>query len=171
MSAPDRGKKLSSPKRRRRTYESRRSSLRTSTTALDTLAGSYLLSHRVTPAVPSACKCLTTVFGMGTGGTTWLSPPAKKAAHRNVVTLQERPDARGQAERTISTGQLSTLLYLHLRPINLVVFEGPSGRAHLEGGFPLRCFQRLSRPYVATRQCRWRDNRYTIGTSIPVLSY
>ena len=40
-----------------------------------------------------------------------------------------------------------------------------------EGGFPLRCFQRLSRPHLATRRCRWRDNRYTRGASIPVLSY
>ncbi len=40
-----------------------------------------------------------------------------------------------------------------------------------EGGFPLRCFQRLSRPYLATQRCHWRDNWYTRGTSIPVLSY
>ena len=45
------------------------------------------------------------------------------------------------------------------------------GRAHLEGGFPLRCFQRFSRPHVATQRCRWHDNWYTSGASIPVLSY
>jgi hypothetical protein len=45
------------------------------------------------------------------------------------------------------------------------------GSAYLGGGFPLRCFQRLSRPDVATRPCHWRDNRYTRGPSIPVLSY
>ena len=28
-------------------------------------------------------------------------------------------------------------------------------------GFPLRCFQRLSRISVATRRCRWCDNRHT----------
>ena len=33
----------------------------------------------------------------------------------------------GQASRPISTGQLNTLLYLHLRPINLVVSKGPLG--------------------------------------------
>src|SRR5690242_15116772 len=76
-----------------------------------------------------------------------------------------------EAERAISTGQLRTLLCLHTPPINQVVFLGPSGKAHLEEGFPLRCFQRLSRPHVATRQCRWRDNRNTRGASIPVLSY
>ena len=76
-----------------------------------------------------------------------------------------------EAERTISTGLLNTLLCVHIPPINQLVLLGPSGRVHLEGGFPLRCFQRLSRPHVATRQCRWRDNRNTRGASIPVLSY
>ena len=45
------------------------------------------------------------------------------------------------------------------------------GRSHLQARFPLRCFQRLSLPYVATRRCDWRHNRYTSGTSTPVLSY
>ena len=48
--------------------------------------------------------------------------------------------------------------------------QGP-GRSHLQACFPLRCFQRLSLPYIATRQCDWRHNRYTSGTSTPVLSY
>jgi hypothetical protein len=45
------------------------------------------------------------------------------------------------------------------------------GRTRFEVGFPLRCFQRLSRPHIATLLCRWRDNRSTRGVSIPVLSY
>ena len=45
------------------------------------------------------------------------------------------------------------------------------GKIHLWRGFPLRCFQRLSRPDIATRHCRWHDNRYTRGQSVPVLSY
>ena len=40
-----------------------------------------------------------------------------------------------------------------------------------EGGFPLRCIQRLSRPYLATQQCPWQDNWYTRGMFISVLSY
>ena len=32
-----------------------------------------------------------------------------------------------KASRTISIGQLNTLLYVHLLPINLVVSEGPLG--------------------------------------------
>ena len=77
--------------------------------------------------------------------------------------------------RTISTGQLHTLLHFHLRPIYQVVFLGPylmkSERSHLRGSFTLRCFQRLSRPYIATQLCPWQDNWCTRGTSIPVLSY
>ena len=82
----------------------------------------------------------------------------------------------GQASRPISTGQLHALLHFHIQPIYLVVFKGSSGDlrhgiSHLEVGFPLRCFQRLSVPNVATLHYRWRDNRTTIGSSIPVLSY
>ena len=35
----------------------------------------------------------------------------------------------------------------------------------------LRCFQRFSRPHLATERCRWRDNSYTRGAFNPVLSY
>ena len=45
------------------------------------------------------------------------------------------------------------------------------GRSHLQASFPLRCFQRLSLPHLATRRCDWRHNRYTSGASTPVLSY
>ena len=45
------------------------------------------------------------------------------------------------------------------------------GISHLEGGFTLRCLQRLSLPDLATLPCTWRCNRYTSGPSIPVLSY
>ena len=82
----------------------------------------------------------------------------------------------GQASRPISTRQLRALLLLHTGPINLVVFKGslgrlPCGRHHLEAGFTLRCFQRLSQPNVATQLCLRRDNWCTRGSSIPVLSY
>ncbi len=76
-----------------------------------------------------------------------------------------------QAYRAISTGQLNALLHLHLRPIDVVVFHGPQGRPCFEGGFPLRCLQRLSCPFIATQHCRWHDNWSTSGTFTPVLSY
>jgi hypothetical protein len=77
--------------------------------------------------------------------------------------------------RPISTGRLNTLPCVHLRPIYLVVCEGPysisDGRPHLGASFALRCLQRLSLPHVANQPCRWRDNWHTRGASAPVLSY
>ena len=46
-----------------------------------------------------------------------------------------------------------------------------NGISHLEGGFTLRCLQRLSLPDLATRPWLWQANRSTSGPSIPVLSY
>ena len=76
--------------------------------------------------------------------------------------------------RPISSSQLHALQHFHPCPINLVVFKGSysyDGISHLEGGFTLRCLQRLSRPDLATRLCIWQCNRCTRGQSIPVLSY
>ena len=72
--------------------------------------------------------------------------------------------------RTISTSRLNALLRFYLKPINVIIFHGPM-ISYLETGFPLRCFQRLSIPDIATRQCHWRDSRQTRGQFIPVLSY
>jgi hypothetical protein len=77
----------------------------------------------------------------------------------------------GEADRAISTGQLRGLPRFHLRPIDVMVSHGSQARPGFEEGFPLRCFQRLSRPHLATRRCGWRHNRYTRGASLPVLSY
>ena len=63
-----------------------------------------------------------------------------------------------------STSNLSTLS--SARGLTAV-----AGISHLEGGFTLRCLQRLSRPNLATLPWAWRPNRYTRGSSIPVLSY
>ncbi len=92
---------------------------------------------------------------------------ARETGRRHAL----RRDGLDQADREISTGKLHALLRFHTRPINVVVYHGSQARPRFEVGFPLRCFQRLSLPYLATRLCRWRDNRSTRGTSIPVLSY
>src|SRR5471030_3300861 len=92
----------------------------------------------------------------------------------SLLTIRVSMDTENesnQANRTISTGKLHALLHLHTRPINVVVFHGSQGNSRFEVGFPLRCFQRLSRPYIAMQHCRWRDNCSTRGTFIPVLSY
>jgi hypothetical protein len=77
----------------------------------------------------------------------------------------------GQADRLVSTGWLSASRRLHLRPIDVVVFDVPQGSFCFGTGFALRCFQRLSEPVVATRPCPWRDNRNTSGPSPKILSY
>ena len=161
----------------------------------DREAGDDVLSHSVSRAVPSARRGLTTVFGMGTGVALAPLPPARAAPAERVDRLVNSGAGSGrscawgsarcgvldnsgddQAARAISTARLRRSHALHLPPINVLVSNGPSeglrpGSARLGGGFPLRCFQRFSRPDVATRHCRWRDNRYTSGRSIPVLSY
>jgi hypothetical protein len=166
---------------------------------LEIKSGGVLLSHAVTHVVPSALQGLTTEFGMGSGVTPAAWPPetmrrfsvfgntapARRRCHQKQnseseveksLTVTKGKREYGQAARPISTGRLHTLLRFHLRPINLVVYQGPlgilrSGRSNLEVGFPLRCFQRLSGPNIATRRCAWRHNRNTRGSSIPVLSY
>ena len=61
----------------------------------------------------------------------------------------------GQDLGPISIAQLNTLLRLHLRPINQVVFLGSysikDGKSYLKGCFALRCLQRLSLPNLATQ--------------------
>ena len=60
--------------------------------------------------------------------------------------------------RPISNSQLHTLLHFHLCPIYLVLFKGSyscDGISHLEGGFTLRCLQRLSLPGLATLLWSW----------------
>ena len=73
--------------------------------------------------------------------------------------------------RAISTARLSVSPRLHLRPIDVVVCDGPWMRPYLGAGFVLRCLQHLSCPDAATRRCGWRHNRFTGGPSGTVLSY
>ena len=107
-------------------------------------------------------------------GCTLFSMAAKKFV-KNIIDREGRSFSREQASRAISTGQLHASRRFHPQPINEVVYLGPSGlasgRTYLKAGFPLRCFQRLSLPHIATLLCRWHDNRSTRGASIPVLSY
>ena len=138
--------------------------------------GDFLLSHTVACAVPSGLRSLTSVFGMGTGGSSSLGSP-RTGDPRSAISfpLRNLPRADsgqliaeselnidgpcserwrrricvrsrdyGQAERAISNSQLNALLRLHIRPINVIVFHGSSGRSHLGEGFVLICIQHLS---------------------------
>ncbi len=73
--------------------------------------------------------------------------------------------------RAISTPQLNILLRFHLVPINVIISYGPQTISNLGTGFPLRCFQRLSIPNIATGRSRWRESPYTRGSFTSVLSY
>ena len=57
---------------------------------------------------------------------------------------------------TISTPRLNPLLDVHLVPINVLVLNESQTNGYLGNGFALRCFQRLSAPNLATRQCPWQ---------------
>ena len=75
--------------------------------------------------------------------------------------------------------RLVTVSYMHYCTSTSVLSTLSSSRglttcvgiSHLEGGFTLRCLQRLSLPDLATLPCSWQNNRYTSGPSSPVLSY
>jgi hypothetical protein len=69
---------------------------------------------------------------------------------------KDRARLRVLSPRPISIAHLNVLPRVQLRPINPVVFRGSyslvDGKSYLEVGLALRCFQRLSRPDVATRR-------------------
>ena len=141
--------------------------------------GIDLSSRSVSRQVLSALVSLTSVFGMGTGGPSPLKTPTIQVYY--TLKTEQKKEWQGclhncrSSPRAISTGRLNTLLRLHRRPINHVVYMDPysikDGRSYLRGSFTLRCLQRLSRPDIATQLCRWHDNWCTRGQSIPVLSY
>ena len=183
-------------------------------------SGDDLSSRAVSSQVLSTLKGLTSVFGMGTGGTpSPLSPEigwrllfllralfalctfcllgflcgALRFAHpQNLIPLRFRvhrvsPGASQlsllraafaflrSSPRPISIDKLS---HHCVYTVNLSTLSSARGLTSLccgilflEGGFTLRCLQRLSRPYFASLLCRWHDNSCTRGTSIPVLSY
>ena len=80
-----------------------------------------------------------------------VSQPSRLHSHRNFCFSSIR-----SSPRSVSTPRLHPLLDFHLAPINrcstcdLTYFCSES--THLEVGFPLRCFQRLSAPHMATQR-------------------
>ena len=51
-------------------------------------AGNDLLSHTLSRAVPSAQRGLTSVFGMGTGGTPAVRSPTSRSRQLSAVSYQ-----------------------------------------------------------------------------------
>ncbi len=136
--------------------------------------------------VPSVLEGLTAVFGKRTG----VTPPTKhqhrvfklcthcsRRANKDFIQTENQKASRDSHNsfrefcRGISTPRLNTLLCFHLVPINVVISHGPQTIPYLGVGFPLRCFQRLSDPDIATGRCRWYDSPQTRGQFISVLSY
>ena len=153
-------------------------------------SGGVLLSRAVSSQVPSALRGLTSVFGMGTGGSLLPSSPeivilffscfshlqnrTVKVDLKALFLFAFAPLLRS-SPRPISisklphycafTADLSTLSSLR------GLTRSRDGNLLLEVGFTLRCLQRLSRPHFASLLCPWQNNSCTSGASIPVLSY
>ncbi len=149
--------------------------------------------------VPSVLEGLTAVFGKRTGVTpltkhqhrifkeylfdlreayvripfrarTLLTKSGQELVYKQIA-LHDSHNSFREFCRGISTPRLNTLLCFHLVPINVVISHGPQTIPYLRVGFPLRCFQRLSIPDIATGRCRWYDSPQTRGQFISVLSY
>jgi hypothetical protein len=103
-----------------------------------------------------------------------------------LTTAQERAEdvgraclCRGQSRsspRPISTAWLRALLPFHRPPINAVFFRGsyrvnPVGELILGWASNLDAFSFYPLRTQLPGMCRWRDNPYTGGPSVPVLSY
>jgi hypothetical protein len=78
--------------------------------------------------------------------------------------------------RPISTTQLHVLPHFYLLPINLVIFQGtyrvnPVRDLILWWTSYLDAFSTYSLRTQLPGVYHWRDNRYTGGSSVPVLSY
>ena len=135
-------------------------------------------------------RCLTSVFGMGTGVSISLLPPDLRV--HSPKTRQQLLPSLSLGVRT-SMRVLKSLTYLRDQTLDRLVsvnsvhhctsisdllprrLQGilllSNGKSHLGVGFTLRCLQRLSDPQLATRLCSWRNNRCTSGSSDSVLSY
>ena len=164
-------------------------------------SGDAIISRAVASQVPSARGGLTSVFGMGTGGTLQpLSPEIVVLPHSENYTGTQfdpaislcfpfpsaslrLPSASASffrfffrsSPRPISISKLPHYCAFTADLSTLSSSRGLTslryGSLFLEVGFTLRCLQRLSHPYFASLLCRWHDNSCTSGTSIPVLSY
>ena len=126
--------------------------------------GAVRLSYRVRNGTGRFPNAMTTE-------TTKTLPTNKQGVwnvnHTVNANTQEATRRVQVSHRPISTSQLHTLPRFHIWPINPVIYRGPPTQSvrisHLEAGFPLRCFQRLSLPNVANQPCPWQNNWHTRG--------
>ena len=89
--------------------------------------GIFLFSQAVSSQVSSTLMSLTTVFGMGTGGSSSPLTPSISFEGSVPSKLNKYHDFRTyhwSSPRPISTRQLNASRRLHFEPINLVVYKG-----------------------------------------------
>ena len=87
--------------------------------------GNDLSSRLVAKQVFSAQQSLTSVFGMGTGGTSSQSTPTLRDVPSKLNNESKTKHILlGLSPRPISIYKLNCSHNLHFRPINLVVFKG-----------------------------------------------
>ena len=149
-------------------------------------SGSGLSSQGVTPQVLSLLTRFTAVFGMGTGGSTspchqnFLNTSHFRGQHPDdCIEIRIKESIRKPirlSPRPISTARLHALLRFHLPPINPVFFRGsylvvPVGELILGWASHLDAFSAYPLPTQLPGMYRWRDNPYTGGRSVSVLSY
>src|SRR3989344_5362674 len=107
-------------------------------------------------------------------------PPERNFQRTAVETKSDKKVRKQYATPTIpvesSVGGLVHLGYTHYCASSwcLSTWSSPTSLItipHLRVGFPLRCFQRLSVPDIATGRCTWWYSPQTRGQFIEVLSY
>ena len=108
------------------------------------------------------------------------APTQNARRHSALVETKNDTKENNHATLTIpvesSVGGLVHLGYTHYCASTwcLSTWSSPTSLItipHLGVGFPLRCFQRLSVPDIATGRCHWCDSPQTRGQFISVLSY
>ncbi len=99
--------------------------------------GATALNGRVRNGIGCFARAMTTKPRKPRGGR--CSKPSILSCVRLLIRSLSSTGSN-QAYRAISTGQLSTLPCLHLRPIDVVVYHGPQGYLVLRGASRLDAF-------------------------------
>src|SRR5262245_45005956 len=131
-------------------------------------SGSWIRTNDLRVMSPTSYRC---------------SIPRRRAESNDTREADgDRSCWRGKARRVVvepsalSTASLQPLPAFHVRPIHPVVYRGPYplevvGNLIWAQASRLDAFSAYPDRTSATQPCSWRNNWYTGGPSIPVLSY